>query len=94
MGERRVRSWCVGTYVVIHNSTALDQQGGVVGELGFVDIGAVWQMGAIVDIPVLADVAEPMDEGESPLREFGISRVVEIAGQAGPDVEIASVGNG
>ena len=79
------------TYVVVHDSTAVDQQGGVIGELGLVDVREVGQMSAIVDVPFITDVAEPVDEGESLLGEFGIRGVVEVTGKAGPNVEVASV---
>ena len=69
----------------------MNQQSGIVGELGLVNVRAVGQMGTVVDVPFIANVTEPVDERESLFGEFGVGRVVEVTGKAGPDVEVASV---
>lgn len=64
------------TYIVIHKSAPLNEQCGIVRELSLVDISAVGRMGAVVDIPRIADISEILDESEGPVGQVGVGGVV------------------
>lgn len=49
---------------------------------------------AVVNVPVLVDVADVSDPVERLLGPFGIGAVVGVASKAGAEVEEAGVGNG
>lgn len=84
------------TYKVVHKGSALDENGGVVGEGGLVDVGTVLSdMSAIVDEPLfvidVVDVPEPLPRF---LGVFRIRFISSVSRKTRADVEEASVGNG
>lgn len=84
------------TYKVVHKSRALNENGGVVGEGGLVDVGTVLSnMSAIVDEPLfmvdVVDVPEPLPRL---LSVFRICCISGVSCKTSADVKEASVGNG
>jgi hypothetical protein len=74
-------------------SGSLKKESGVVRELSLVDIEAVGKMGAVVDVKVLADVAESFEQVVRLLGILHVRIILGVTGQSCADVEITTVGN-
>jgi hypothetical protein len=82
------------TYVVVHEARALNKGRSYVGELGSVDIGAVvLDVSAIIDVPVLVDVADGLGPVIGLFGPEGIGAIARVTSQTSSDVEEDAVGN-
>lgn len=81
------------TYHVEHICAPLHEHGSIVRELSLVDPCAIWQMGTIVDIEFVRDVAKSPYQVPRLLSEFTIGFVGCITGEPGTNVEVAGVSN-
>jgi hypothetical protein len=83
------------TYIVIHESSALEEDARVVRELSLVDIGTVCSdMSTVINlIGVRVKEANALDPVPGLLSPVGISLVASVASKSGTQVKEASISN-